>query len=95
MENLTGRFTREHRISNFMKSTGWNISRDNVLYKWYDGHRLDFHTDKAHNEISIDLDKVRYTKYTNKTMEEAKVAIINHLIDEGVYAIRLESNTKA
>lgn len=88
--DYTGRFTREKRIDNFINSKSWKVSRDGVLYIWYDGHRLDFHPVTKDSKLigyNIDLDKKNYS-YTEGSIEQVKLSIINELIDIGIYPIR-------
>lgn len=92
MNNIdyTGRFTRDKRVDNFLNSKSWKVSKDGVLYIWYDGHRLDFHPVVKDNKTigyDIDLDKKHYS-HIKSDIGQAKLSIINELIDVGLYPIR-------
>lgn len=85
-EQLGGKFTREKRVENFLKTTGWNISKDGNLYKWYDKHRIDFYR-KGHEGYEVTVDRGNRVFYKGE-LEHVKRDVINKLIDDGLYAIR-------
>lgn len=85
-EKIGGRFTREKRIDNFMKSTGWNLSKKGNWYKWYDKHRIDLYK-KGADGYSVTVDDGEEVLYKGD-LETVKLQVINKLIDEGLYAIR-------